>query len=54
MTLYENGEEVVALVFDGTGSDNINWFSHSRLISSPWTDLKMSNPNYFSMEGDAQ
>ena len=49
---YEEGEEVVSIVFDGVGSDKINWFSQSRLISSPWTDLETSTTNFFSIVGD--
>ena len=52
LALYEEGEEVVSMIFDGSGSDKINWFSHSRLISSPWADLKTSTTNFFSIGGD--
>ncbi|CAH1266452.1 Hypp3377 [Branchiostoma lanceolatum] len=44
--------EIRDLVFNGTGSNKNNWFSKIRLISSPWTDLKTEQTNFFSIEGD--
>ena len=38
--LYQNGHEVVSLKFNTTGTNNLDWFSQERLISSPWNDLK--------------
>ena len=38
--LYQNGSEVVSLKFNATGTNNLDWFSQERLISSPWNDLK--------------
>ncbi|CAH1266454.1 Hypp3378 [Branchiostoma lanceolatum] len=43
--------EIRDLVFNGMGSNKDNWFSKSRLISSPWTDLKTAPTNYFSIPG---
>ncbi|XP_022093381.1 uncharacterized protein LOC110980745 [Acanthaster planci] len=41
------------LIFDGTGSDILNWFTKDRLISSPWKDLNSSSEiNFFGIEGD--
>ncbi len=37
--MYLDGYEKMAMIFDGQGSDQMNWFSPGRLISSPWTDL---------------
>ncbi|XP_035677290.1 uncharacterized protein LOC118416308 [Branchiostoma floridae] len=45
--------EIRDLIFNGTGSNKDNWFSKSRLISSPWTDLKTEQTNYFSIAGSA-
>ncbi|XP_074661824.1 uncharacterized protein LOC141914504, partial [Tubulanus polymorphus] len=54
LSLYTAGHEVAFLEFDGAGSDAINWFSKSRLLSSTWTDLTSDSPtNYFSIEGDS-
>ncbi|XP_022111711.1 uncharacterized protein LOC110990945 [Acanthaster planci] len=40
------------VLFNGTGSDILNWFTKDRLISSPWEDLKSTGVNFFSIEGD--
>ncbi|XP_074657297.1 uncharacterized protein LOC141910503 [Tubulanus polymorphus] len=54
LSLYAGGHEVAFLQFDGTGSDTINWFSKSRLLSSTWTDLTPHSPtNFFSIVGDS-
>ena len=34
--------------FDGTGTDNINWFSKGKLASNTvWNDLASKSNNYF-------
>ncbi|BFZ04826.1 hypothetical protein BsWGS_07866 [Bradybaena similaris] len=39
--LYKNGRAEVNLTFNGTGSNNTNWFSMTRLLdASPYTDLR--------------
>ena len=43
VVLYENGDEVISMIFNASGTNNVNWFSQARLISSPWNDLKTSN-----------
>lgn len=40
MVLYQNGTEAISLKFNAAGSNNLNWFSQERLISSSWNDLK--------------
>lgn len=52
MALYENQNEVLSIVFNATNSDNENWFSANRVISSPWTDLTTSFHQFFSIPGD--
>ncbi|XP_019620618.1 PREDICTED: uncharacterized protein LOC109467125 isoform X2 [Branchiostoma belcheri] len=39
------------IIFNGAGSTKHSWFSKSRVISSPWTDLKSAPTNYFSISG---
>ncbi|CAH1238943.1 HMCN1 [Branchiostoma lanceolatum] len=39
-------------IFDGLGSDKNSWFSKSRLISSPYTDISTEPQNVFSITGD--
>nr|XP_058942362.1 uncharacterized protein LOC131770666 [Pocillopora verrucosa] len=43
--------ETLSIVFNSTNSDDKNWFSKSRVVHSPWTDLKNETPNVFSIEG---
>ena len=43
--------ETLSIVFDATNSENKNWFSKSRIIHSPWTDLESEPLNVFSIEG---
>ncbi|XP_056014675.1 uncharacterized protein LOC125677752 [Ostrea edulis] len=45
------GKVLAFLEFDGSGSNNKDWFSKSRLLNSSWSDLKTSSTNYFSMKG---
>ena len=52
IALYRrNGSETLYIVFDSTSTDNKNWFSKSRIVHSPWTDLESEHQNYFSIEG---
>ncbi|KAK3789871.1 hypothetical protein RRG08_060424 [Elysia crispata] len=39
-SLIKNGVEVAYIVFDGTNTDNLSWFSQSRILQSSWTTLK--------------
>ncbi|XP_050409234.1 uncharacterized protein LOC126824090 [Patella vulgata] len=49
---YDNGDEVVSMTFNGTGSTKDNWYSWDRLLdNSRWTDLKTAEPFHFSMTG---
>ena len=50
--LYRNETLVLSLIFNATGSDKLNWFSKTRLIYSPWTDLENGQTNYFSLMGN--
>ena len=54
IALYKrNGSdpETLSIVFNSTNSDDKNWFSKSRIVHSPWTDLESERQNYFSIEG---
>ncbi|KAH9519221.1 hypothetical protein Btru_074996 [Bulinus truncatus] len=46
--LYTQGQTVLTLLFNGTGTNSTNWFSHSRLIQSPFIDLTWP-PTMFSL-----
>ena len=45
--LYKAGTEVRFLMFNATGTSNINWFSQKQFISSSWTDLKTFHASRF-------
>ncbi len=47
----ESGMELATFLFNGTGSNNSDWFSKERLLSSPYDDIDSSIPNYFSITG---
>ncbi|KAL9970506.1 hypothetical protein ACROYT_G022892 [Oculina patagonica] len=52
VVLYKDGNEVVALKFNVSGTNNLNWFSQQNLISSPWSDLKTAeNLQQFDLTG---
>ena len=58
LSLQRNTEVKAELIFNGTESDIKDWFNKTRLISSPWEDLKStsflgSTGRFFSMEGHA-
>ena len=49
----ENDKEVAFLLFDGAGSDKMNWFSKERLLDSSWGQLRYDSAlNFFSIAGD--
>ncbi|XP_072017377.1 uncharacterized protein [Amphiura filiformis] len=45
------GVELVSLLFNGTGSNRLDWFSNDRLLVSPYDDIASETQNYFSAEG---
>ncbi|XP_072017521.1 uncharacterized protein [Amphiura filiformis] len=51
--LDHTGMELVTLIFNGTGSNSLNWFSKDRLLSSPYDDIQSESQNVFSVEGHA-
>ena len=51
-SVYKNGSEVNRIIFNGTGSTNLDWFAPSRVLSSTWTDLTAGQSyRYFSVYG---
>ncbi|KAL9965637.1 hypothetical protein ACROYT_G029467 [Oculina patagonica] len=54
VALYKDQNEILSIVFNGSNSDNENWFSKDRILDSPWTDL-INNPptTFFSIAGDS-
>jgi len=49
--VYKGGRPVAHVVFNGEGSDNLNWLSKDRIISSSFTDIKGASANIFSVVG---
>lgn len=50
--LFEENREVVHVMFNGVGSDVINWFDKTRVVSSSWSDLTAQHSyNIFSIAG---
>ncbi|XP_038066944.1 uncharacterized protein LOC119736970 [Patiria miniata] len=58
LSLYEGAIVRAELIFDGAGSDIGSWFTQTRLISSPWDDLKSvqfgGDGQYFSIDGHVE
>jgi len=52
LVVYKGGNRVAHVIFNGTGSDYLNWFDHNKVVSSSWTDIKGEGANYFSLAGD--
>ncbi|KAI8521502.1 hypothetical protein Bbelb_012560 [Branchiostoma belcheri] len=51
--VLESSSGNLELIFDGQNTDKFNWFTKSRLVSSPWNDIDTEPQNFFSIEGDA-
>ncbi|KAL9965638.1 hypothetical protein ACROYT_G029468 [Oculina patagonica] len=49
VALYKDQNEILSIIFNGTNSDNENWFSKDRILDSPWNDI--TSPTYFSIAG---
>lgn len=49
--LYKDVAAVLQITFNAINSDNSNWFSISRLIDSPWTDLESESKAVFAIRG---
>ena len=51
---YKDGDVEASMVFDGTGTNNVSWFSKSKLLSnSHWQDLNDTSNNFFRSDNDA-
>ncbi|KAL3872537.1 hypothetical protein ACJMK2_035760 [Sinanodonta woodiana] len=51
--VYTNKTLGAQIVFNGTGSDMVSWFSKDRVMETSWTDLVSSYQHFFSLEGDS-
>ena len=51
VALYTGGQLVKELNFNAQRTNNLNWFSASKLIDSSWRDVKSESKNVFSISG---
>lgn len=52
LELYSKGNVVMQLVFNGEGSDGMDWFNNRRLMYSTYEDMHQNSVyNYFSIQG---
>ena len=51
ISLYKEGVEKAYIIFDGKGSNNIDWFDANRILQSSWTDIQEQTIGYFSVHG---
>ncbi|XP_077865202.1 adhesion G protein-coupled receptor B1-like [Saccoglossus kowalevskii] len=54
VVVYISGEEILRILFNGSGSTNSDWFSKPRLLSHPWLDLDEETPPNFSIAGNSK
>ncbi|EDO41961.1 predicted protein [Nematostella vectensis] len=52
VVLYKRGAKVLTVGFNAIDSNKMNWFSSSRLVDSPWSDLGKEPKNFFTIKGD--
>ena len=46
---YKNGFPVAYMTFDAAGTDKLNWFSKSKLLTNGWGDLDAHGNNFFRL-----
>ncbi|XP_067685421.1 uncharacterized protein [Haliotis asinina] len=49
--LMKNSRVRKEIIFDGTGTTKMSWFTETRVVNSTWTDLNTSTFNRFSIKG---
>ncbi|XP_068748630.1 uncharacterized protein [Montipora capricornis] len=52
VSVYKGGVVQKELLFNAQGTDNLNWFSAGKLISSSWPNIKTESTNFFGIQGD--
>ncbi|XP_046561063.1 uncharacterized protein LOC124270089 [Haliotis rubra] len=50
--LMKNSQVRNEIIFDGTGTTKMSWFTPTRVINSTWTDLTTSTFNVFRISGE--
>ncbi|RUS75955.1 hypothetical protein EGW08_016282 [Elysia chlorotica] len=54
LAVFDKGQMVKRIVFNGHGSTITSWFEASRVILSSWDDMKTQSQNFFSIEGETR
>ncbi|KAH3725502.1 hypothetical protein DPMN_051346 [Dreissena polymorpha] len=53
--LYKGNREVAYVIYNGSGSTNLDWFTASRVLLSSWPGLTSNGQyNIFSIPGDSR
>uniref|UniRef100_A0A2C9M206 Uncharacterized protein n=1 Tax=Biomphalaria glabrata TaxID=6526 RepID=A0A2C9M206_BIOGL len=52
LVLYKDNVKVKQVIFDGAGSNYMNWLTKARVLDSSWSDMKSQVSNIFSIDGD--
>ena len=50
VVLYKGVNPVKQLIFNATGTDNLNWFQFDKLIEKSWTDMATQPRNLFTIQ----
>jgi len=50
--VFKDGKRVAHVIFDASGTDNQNWCTDKKIVSSSWADITNTSKNYFSLGGD--
>ena len=51
VVLYKDVAAILQITFNAINRDSSNWFSMSRLIDSPWTDMESESKALFAING---
>ena len=54
LAVFNKGQMVKRIVFNGHGSTLTSWYEASRLVLSSWSDMKTQSHNIFSIEGETR
>ncbi|XP_070202959.1 uncharacterized protein [Littorina saxatilis] len=52
VSVWNKGQEKANIIFDARGTNKMNWFDPSRIISSTYGDIKTAAHAVFKLEGD--
>ncbi|XP_055889379.1 uncharacterized protein LOC106073842 [Biomphalaria glabrata] len=52
LVLFKDNVKVKQVIFDGAGSNYMNWLTKARVLDSSWSDMKTQVSNIFSIDGN--